>query len=171
MSRALAALQGWLQPAPLALALLLGAAKPCSAWAPATLAKVQPHTVPAQHCLPWALLTSLFKTDMTWTRLPGCCPSSGRSGCRGSPGVSSVLGAGVRSTSPTGRVGELCHTPAALSILSLSADVPVGAQSCWIGLGEGVTGFVGGQGLFTVKTYNLLCPLKPNPKHCVHVDG
>lgn len=37
-----------------------------------------------------------------------------------SPGVSCVLGAAVRSTSPTEGWGELCHTPAALSILSLS---------------------------------------------------
>lgn len=78
-------------------------------------------------------------------------------------GLSSVLGAAVRNTSPSGRVmgeGRLCHS-CELSITSSAsrADVPVGVQSCWICLGEGVTGFVGGQGLFTVKTYNLLCPL------------
>lgn len=33
--------------------------------------------MPAWHRLPWALLTSLLKTDMTWTKLPGCCPLSG----------------------------------------------------------------------------------------------
>lgn len=70
-----------------------------------------------QHCLPWALLTSLLKTDMTWTGLPGCCPSSGGLAAelvpRSPVGVSSVLGAAVRNTSPSGRVmgeGRLCHT-------------------------------------------------------------
>lgn len=60
-----------------------------------------------------------------------------------------------------GRWEAVCHTPAGLSIAfsASGADVLVGVQSCWICLGEGVTGFVGGQGLFTVKIYNLLCPL------------
>lgn len=87
--------------------------------------------------------------------------------------LSSVPGAAVKNTSPSGREMGGCATPAGLNIASSAsqADVPVGVQSCWICLGEGVMGFVGGQGLFTVKTYNLLCSLKPNPKHCVHVDG
>lgn len=72
MSQALAAPQGWVQPA--VLALLWGAAKLCTAWAAATQAEVHPHT---------ALGSSLFPLQtMTWTRLLGCCPSSGGSGCR-----------------------------------------------------------------------------------------
>lgn len=39
--------QGWVQPAPLALALLLGAARSCPAWSPGTQAEGHPHTVPA----------------------------------------------------------------------------------------------------------------------------
>lgn len=131
MSQALAALQGWLQPAPLAvqpaplaLALLLGAAKLCSAWAPATLAEVHPHPVPAM--APPALgsphlpLKNRHDLDRTARVLPlvwGLWLQSW------SPGLSSVLGAAVRGTSPIGRVGgagRLCHTSAGLSILSLS---------------------------------------------------
>lgn len=126
MSQALAALQGWVQPAPLALAPLLGAAKLCSALAPATQAEVNPHTVPAT--APPALgsphLPLKNRHDLDWTARVLPLVLGGLAAelePRSPPGLSSVLGAAVRSTSPFGRVvggGRLCHTPAGLSITS-----------------------------------------------------
>lgn len=77
-------------------------------------------------------------------------------------GLSSAQGAAGRRTSPAGRVmgdvrGSVTHT-GFLSICPSAprADSAVWVQSLWIHLGERVTGYAGGQGLFTVKTYNLL---------------
>lgn len=147
------------------------------------------HQAHRQRCIPTLPATTppalgsphLLLREQTRPGQPGCCPLPGGSGCRAGAQVptGSELCAGSSCQEHQscwkgdGRWETLCHTPAELSIASSAswADVPVGVQSCWICLGEGVTGFVGGQGLFTVKTYNLLCPLKPNPKHRVHVDG
>lgn len=87
MSQAMAGPQDRIQPTLSALALLLGAIKPCSAWAPAKQAEVhapdcashglQQEAVPLGCCLTWALLTSPQesgrKLDRTAVVLPlGC---------------------------------------------------------------------------------------------------
>lgn len=102
----------------LALALLSGAAKLCSARAAATQAEVHPHTVPAT--APPALGSphlSLREQTRPGQNCQGAVPHLVGLAAELEPsfpqGLSSAPGAAVRNTSHTGRVmadGQLCVT-------------------------------------------------------------
>lgn len=186
----MAAPRDWVQPTPSALAVGCNRATLClgtSKQAEVRACSGHGHqwaTVPMGYCRAWAILTSLKESGCKLGRAAGVPPLGCGFGSAAGPQVSAgselCTGSSIQDNQPHGKSDGRCvglcrmRLPAVLS----GCQPPGPTQLCgyraagfsWVR----VTGFVGGQGLFTVKTSHLLLvsfKTKPNPKHRVCACG